>query len=398
MKQISYTLLTLLVIVFFSSCDDNGEDLPTFPEITLNGEFNTDLFKAIVKDEAVNKNVIISPLSISSVVKMILAGADGNTAEEIVKSYGEEASKTALLGESQNLRSWLNTRTGSPVIEFSNVLFYDDKKITPLSSYTSDMASYFDASIKTADFSNTEEALATINGWVNEKTKTKIPTIIEDISQNEVMFLINALYLKADWLTSFPEGRTREQTFVLENGNEQMVDMMNMTAGFNTYRGDNMIAVEVPYKDDEISMYFIQPNSGSINTLISELNSSTLAQINDGKEKERLDLYVPKFKLEYKNENIRKSLEFLGVKQMFSQGADLGLMAEQNNLLVSRVVHKTYLTIDEKGTEGAAVTLGGISVTSLPPSVSFNRPFVIVLADKEMKNILFMGRISNPLN
>lgn len=399
MTKLKLAILALGSISFLfvnMNCSETKTPNPSTPNYSLDGDFNTNLFKAVLNQTPEGENVVISPISVSTVTKMILAGAAGNTENEIVDAYGSGATKASLLADSEGFLDWLATRNGQPTIELSNAFFYDKNNFHPLTTYKQDLTKYFDATEFPEDFSNEGAALAKLNGWVNDKTNNRIPKVLESIAADEVMFLVNALYLKADWAEPFDPNSTSEGDFRLQDGSVSKADFMYADNGFGHYSDDDLEALALPYKDNEIAMYFIKSKTGNINDVIAKLNFTKFETITNNMKVERYMAYIPKFMVEYKNEGMADVLKQMGIKAAFSDVADLSRMAEEKNIFVSRVIHKTFLTIDEKGTEGAAVTVGGISLTSLPPTIRFDSPFVIVLADKSSNNILFMGRISNP--
>jgi serine protease inhibitor len=398
LKTSLFILITLSFLFVNMHCSETTTPITVTPNYSLDGDFNTNLFKAVLNETPEGENVVISPISISTVTKMILAGAAGNTKKEIVDAYGNSATKTSLLADSEIFLDWLKTRKGQPTIELSNAFFYDKNNFHPLDGYKQNVLKYFDAVEFSEDFSNEDAALAKLNGWVSDKTKTRIPKVLESIAADEVMFLVNALYLKADWAEPFDSNATRQSDFTLQDGSLVKADYLYADNQFNYFGDDKLEAIELPYKDDEISMYFIKSKSNDVSELIADFTFQKFENITKNMKSERYMAYIPKFTVEYKNEGMADALKKMGIKEAFADGADLSLMAEENNIFISRIIHKTFLTIDEKGTEGAAVTVGGISITSLPPTIRFNSPFVIVLADKASNNILFLGRISNPSN
>lgn len=392
MKKLSIFIVALILVVFLHSCK---EDLSS-PKFSLTGDFDTKLFKAVLASEPADKNVVVSPISFSTVTKMIMVGANGDTKEEIVEALDKNSSEEELIAQTKTFMDWLENREGQPTVELHNAFFYDKNNFIPTKEYTNTLEKQFYAEASPLDFKDKQNALANINGWVNDKTKTRIPKVLEDIKEDEIMFLLNALYFKADWAQPFELDLTREGDFNLENGAITQTEFMYADNTFETYEDQDVEALALPYKDDELAMYFIKPKTGSVNTLINEFDFDRFLQVKENLTKTRYMVYVPKFKVEYENKTLAEYLKEVGIKQAFTSRADLTKMGNIKNLYVSRVVHKTYLTIDEKGTEGAAVTAGGVGVTSLPPRMRFNSPFLIVLADKASNNLLFIGRISNP--
>ncbi len=401
MKKILFLLFFPSFIFGFLGCDDTKTEPMSENETidvtkSLSNDFSTNIFKAVIGKEAEDKNVVISPASISQVLLMILAGAEGNTADEIVSSFGKDKSSKELLDKTKAFNNWLDTRSGNSTISLSNAAFYDEPSLEILDGYESSLANNFQAELVAEDFSNKKEALSSINGWVDQNTNSRIPKILEDIGSDEVMFLVNALYLKADWENGFVEESTRGRDFTLEGGEVVQVPMMYADRGFSTFSDDDLVAVELPYKDDSLSMFLIKPIDGNVNGLILEFDADKMNEILGKSINKRLMFTMPKFDVEYKNGEVRKNLELLGVNQMFTDQADLRKMATRSNLAISRLVHKTYITVDEKGTEGAAVTVAGVVTTSLPPRVDFNSPFIFVILEKTHAEMLFLGRISDP--
>jgi serine protease inhibitor len=392
MKKLSILLIGFIMINFIHACKED----PTKPQFSLTGDFDTKLFKSVLASEPADKNVVISPISISTVTKMIMAGADGKTKEEIIKALDENGNAKELMHQTKTFLDWLDTRRGQPTIALHNAFFYDSKRFVPSKEYTTTLKEQFYAEAFAEDFNDEENALSTINDWVSDKTNTRIPKILENISSDEIMFLLNALYLKADWAQPFDTASTRDGSFTLENGGTIETPFMFADNSFSTYTDQELEALALPYKDNEIAMFFIKPKSGSVNQLIENFDFEQFMKIKENLTEGRNMVYVPRFKVQYDNKTLKNNLEEVGIKDAFTSNADLTKMGDVKNLMVSRVIHKTYLTIDEKGTEGAAVTAGGVAVTSMPPVMRFDSPFLIVLADKASNNLLFIGRISNP--
>ena len=171
-KTFLFILITLSFLFVNMHCSETTTPTTLTPNYSLDGDFNTNLFKAVLNETPEGENVVISPLSISTVTKMILTGAAGNTEKEIVDAYGNSATKTSLLADSEAFLNWLKTRKGQPNIELSNAFFYDKNNFHPLDGYKQNVLKYFDVAEFAEDFSNEDAALAKLNGWVSDKTKT----------------------------------------------------------------------------------------------------------------------------------------------------------------------------------------------------------------------------------
>ena len=327
---------------------------------------------------------------------MVLLGADGNSATEIVQAYGEDLTADELLADARNFNNWLLTRKGNPVIELSNAIFYDVARFNLLPAHISELNRNFKAEEINADFSNKTESLNMINGRVNTKTKTRIPTILKSINPNEVMFLVNALYLKADWLEDFYERGTSDRNFTLTDGRVIQMPMMFADRLFNNYSNEEVHVVQLPYKGEEISMYFLKPIDGDLQELLADFSTSKGAMLKEKLTNEEIFISLRKFEVEYENKEMVDRLKDFGIIDIFSKQANLSQMSEKDDLIISRVIHKTFLSVSEKGTEGAAATVVGAINTSSPPRAYFDSPFMFIIADNVTNNFLFMGRVSNP--
>jgi serine protease inhibitor len=401
MKSTQVKFLLILFLFTVIACQDQVEapiaDVET-EEVNekLKTDFETNLFRSVISNEPSDKNVVISPISISTALNMVLLGADGNSASQIVQAYGDDLTADELLADSKNFNYWLSTREESPIIELSNAVFYDEKRFTPLQSFLEGLVDHFNAEEIKADFSDETEALNMINGWVNTKTKTKIPTMLKSIDPDEVMFLVNTLYLKADWLEEFNENNTRNWEFTLTDGSTIETPTIFDRRYTNSYFGDDLLMVELPYKGEEISMYLFKPINGDLQELLADFSTSKFAMLKEKLTNEDIFISLPKYEVEYENKEMVDRLKDLGIIDIFSEQANLSKMSEMDDLAISRVIHKTFLSVSEKGTEGAAATVVGAINTSSPPSAYFDSPFMFIIADKVTNNFLFMGRVSNP--
>lgn len=374
-------------------------DVADFGE--ANYAFAFDLLHETINRAEPGKNAIISPLSVHIALQMVLNGADGDTYTPISQVLHSEVFTESTLNKAYTeLLDYLTTADSKSAINVANSVFWDQSGMTPNTTFMESMQNFYSAHLEALDFSS-PEALTTINDWVNTQTEGRIEKILEEIKPEEIMFLINALYFKGDWEIPFPEEGTVDTEFKLSDGNLIPVPMMSLDYYFQFYMGNDMQAVDLVFGDSAYSMTFIRPfnDDDPIDPFIQNMSGDHLKQLwNSRLQRSRLYLKLPKFETEY-DINLNDVLKGLGMEIAFDRNkANFSRLGTSiGNLFISRVKHKTFLKIDETGAEGAAVTAVGVAVTSAPPTLSFNRSFLIVLRDIKHNSILFAGKIENPL-
>jgi serine protease inhibitor len=362
--------------------------------------FGVDALKEGIALEDAGNNVSISPLSLAAALYMVYNGARGKTKEAMEDALRLEQGldPTQLNTAYRTLLSTLDPRDASIELQLAHAVFWDEWRMFPHDAFLTIMHETFSAATESFSFAE-PSAVETINDWVNTNTNGRIEKVIDALDPAEVMFILNALYFKGDWLESFPEEQTSSSEFHLRDGTATEVDMMQADRDVLRYDGSNFTAIELPLKDTSYVMTFIvSSNSGTIDDVVQDLSSGMLKEIDDHVKRARVLLYLPRFEVEYKV-SANQMLKNMGMSIAFSGSkADLRNLgyAPEGNLYINRVVHKTYLKIDERGVEGAAVTGVGIGVTSLPPTIRFDHPFVFLLRHKPSKAILFAGKIEDP--
>lgn len=377
------------------STDGGAEDEVSPGEIQTefaraNLEFSWDLFKMLNEQDA-KKNIFISPYSISSALMMVLNGAEGNTRIEM-----EE-----MLYYSGITREQLNRAYANGAIQSSDkkVKLQNANSIWIRSGFNVKQdfidrnARYLDAEVRTLNFAD-KSAADTINAWVSEKTNRLIPSIITTpIPNNVMMYLINAIYFKGEWATPFDEEQTHETNFYALDGKTDNVFMMRRKGYIAYFGNEDVKAVRLPYGDGRISMILVLPLKEDINKWIGSMNTEKWEEITKGFfHGITVDLQIPRFKMEYGMMELNGALKALGMKEAFTNRADLSGIAE--NILISGVFHKALVDVNEQGTEAAAVTSVVIVPTSYVEPVSFiaDRPFFFAIVDNETGNLLFMGK------
>lgn len=394
---------SVFIFLFFAySCEKNNPvagDIPQFDrsESLSFQKTSQDLYSATIKDYT-KYNFAISPLSIQMALYMLYNGADGETKEEIGKLlHVMGADLETLNGRVGKLMDYLNSLVVKGHLDVHNALFYDGNRVDLAGGFVKRLKDYFDVYQSDLDFSS-GTAVKSINTWVKDKTYGKIQEVIQNISDQEALFLINALYLKADWVSGFDVQATSDRPFVTMNGDEIMIPTMHRTGGVEYLNNDGMLVVRLPLADSALYVYLVMPDqSDHLATVIDSEVVSSIMENTLKFQSSRVMLELPK--IETKTHlPLNSALQSLGMKDAFSpQMADLNLMGEATNnlpLYITRVLHDVYLKMDEKGVEGAAVTTIGVGITSMPPSIQINKPFMYLIVDQELGLPLFIGQFT----
>lgn len=260
---------------------------------------------------------------------------------------------------------------------------------------------FFGAEIASLNF-NSPRAKATINTWVSQKTKGKIPSIIDQINAQQVLILINAIYFKGHWQKRFDKALTRDEPFYLLSGSPQQVPMMSQSGSYQYFQGDNFQSLCLPYGNGSTSLYlFLPAHNTSWSNFLNGFNETAWEQWMRRIQATPGEITIPRFKLDYEV-NLNETLKALGMDVAFAEGkADFSGMRPQRDLFISEVRHKAVIALNEQGTTAAAATSVGMGVTSVvipPQTFSFiaNRPFLLAIRHQQSGAILFMGVVNEP--
>ena len=391
-------ILFLLVSNLFSFSKKQAEiqeiSLDTFCE--SNNKFGFKVFQEIVKEQT-NNNIFISPMSISYALGMTFNGADGKTKEEMAKALEFGNLTPEEINESfHKLMKKLMELDPKVMMEIANSIWYREN-IEVLKKFKEVNQKYFRAEIRNMDFSK-QETVSIINNWVSENTKGKITKVIDEIDALSMMYLINAIYFKGAWSEEFDKKRTKEDKFLLPDGKSIMCEMMKSSEKMMYFENEDFQAVDLTYGKENFSMIIVLPKKDKdINEFISNLNIEDWNSWLNGFSKIKGSLVLPKFKIEYDIE-MNDVLKALGMGNAFSSAADFSKMTKKQKLYISNVKHKTFVDVNEEGTEAAAVTVVEMKLTSVGPGffMKVNRPFVFAIKEKETNSIIFIGKIVNP--
>lgn len=407
-KTVSFIAVCLLAIGTLCACnkqnpDDPGNDVPDkpFEPITLtkaereintaSNQFGFDVYHKIYA----GNNILISPLSLSLALSMATNGAEGKTAEEMLSTLGFAGqAKDDMNSYYQKMISALLEADPKTTFEVANSIWANES-IGIKKSFTDVTKKYFSSEVYPADFSE-QATVDRINKWCSDKTHGKIPTILDGPDPDLVMALINALYFKGTWAFDFDE-KVKKEDFTTLSGSKSKVEMMTaQRESYAEYDGYGMVSL--PYGNGAFTMdVILPPKDEDFAKAVARFDASTFMALAASSRPAKVNLKLPKFTFDYTT-TLNDALQALGIKAAFNgSDADFSAMAEKP-LMISMVKQKTFIDVNEKGTEAAAVTFIGFVTTAYrpeePPTVDFfvDRPFLFVIREISTGAVLFMGQ------
>lgn len=406
-------LLLCLIIMSLVSCNKNdginpgeGKSLVLTAaeqqKAAADNAFTIKLFKNIAASETDDKNVFLSPLSVSFAVGMTANGAKGETLTGINTAMNfTDFTQPAINSYYNKLMTDLPGLEPNTKLQIANSIWYR-QGLEVLQPFIDVNTSSYQAKVQALDFAN-PDAKNTINSWVNDKTNGKIPSIVDIISAESQMFLINAIYFKSVWKTKFDAANTRKRTFTQTGGSTVQADFMAGKIDYNnnivSEGGKTTIIAEFPYAHDRFSLVAILPAEGvSAKTLLAGIDADKWNTWMAGLGAQQSQVYFPKFKFAYAK-SLKDPLITLGMGKAFSQSADFTGIRAAGGLAITDVKHKAFVEVNEQGTEAAAVTSVEIGLTSAAPiaTLEFNRPFIFAIREMKTGLVLFAGIVNNPV-
>jgi serine protease inhibitor len=341
------------------------------------------------------ENVFISPLSVSMALGMAMNGTAGTTFDEMSSTLGFEGMEQDSINHAyRGLIDLLVGLDPSVDITLANSVWY--REGFPFErNFFDNVAEVFDAQVSPLDFDN-PGSLTTINNWVDQATRGKIPRIVDEIRPNHVMFLINAVYFKGSWRDQFDPARTTNDVFTGLGGTQLPVRMMNTDGQFRFGWTPDYQALELPYGNGAFTMVILLPTEGTdVDQTLRTLDRDDWDQVVAGFANQRLMVSMPRFRLDFETSLI-ETLKAMGIRRAFDPGLADFTRLSTADLFISDVKHKTFVDVNEEGTEAAAATSVGISVTSAPPTFRVDRPFLFAIRERFSGTILFAGRVVEP--
>jgi serpin B len=369
--------------------------------VAANTKFGFKLFGQLLKQDA-GKNMFLSPSSVAYALAMTYNGAEGETQQAMAKALALQGMTLQELNQANAaLKAMLANLDPKVQLAIANSL-WARKGLTFKTDFITRNKEFYAAEVTTLDFS-APGAPATINTWVGKNTQGKITKIIDRIDDDAILYLINAIYFKGAWAAEFDRKKTKDGVFTLRDGRKKKHSMMSQSGRYNYYQDSNFQAVSLPYGQGRVSMYIFLPSkSSSLKKFYENLNAENwegwMSQFSSMKG----DIVLPRFKVEYEVV-LNEALKALGMEVAFDkQRANFGGMCAISsgaNVFIDQVRHKTFVEVNEEGTEAAAATSVGIGITSVQPTFSMviDRPFFLAIRDNQTGAVLFMGSIVEPM-
>jgi serpin B len=404
-------LAGVAVAAFTGSCSKNENSEPdlTPKNITLtamapqaiesSNEFGLELFTKVAESE--NKNLMLSPLSASTALTMLLNGCAGDTYTQLQGALKYPAGMTISdINEAyKSLVEQLLNADPKVKLALANAIFYRNGFVVK-DPFLNVMNNDYKAYIKGLDFS-APSALTTINKWASDNTNGKIPEVLQEISAQAVMFIMNALYFNGDWSYQFDKSLTQERPFYPDGGSSVNVSTMNGEVGSKIVSGNGFKVIEMPYGRTDFTMIVIVPD-GTLGTFYPSFTNESWNQITSNLDQMtefgKANVFMPKFKFSYEK-YLNDQLQSMGMVDAFIPfQADLSSISDAS-IYVSFVKQNTFVEVDEEGTEAAAVTTIGIEVTSFPPQPTqfvIDKSFIFAIRERTTNTLMFIGQVVSP--
>jgi serine protease inhibitor len=345
-------------------------------------------------------NYLISPISVSTALSMTYLGANGETKRAMEQTLGIGSIPAEQLNiANRSLQTLLENIDPKVNLSIANSI-WARRGVEFNPEFLKRNQDYYRARVETLDFAD-PQAPSVINRWVSEQTKNRIPTIVDQIPDDAVMYLINAVYFKGTWTSPFNKEATQEQPFTNSRGQQSNVPMMRRTGNYGHFSVNGAEGVSLPYGEGRMSMIVVlPPKGGSVQELVARLDAAAWRKLIDGISQKEVQLALPRWTASYETA-LKDALSALGMGVAFQPNrADFTGMRTERDLFISQVKHKTFIEVNEEGTEAAAATSVEVGATSAPMDepVRFvaDRPFLYAIREETTGTILFLGIVGQP--
>jgi len=407
-----YLKTAVLLILTAAGCGKKHGNLPGLEKAKLpqdgekivaaQNDFAFHLLNQLLSVDPAQDNKLISPLSIYLDLSLAYNGARGKTQQGISTALGLGNLSTKLLNTtSKALVTGLPKEDVSVNLDIANSIWYRQGNLQPLPGFLTMGKNYYQAQVTGASFdaSTVEE----VNDWVSRNTHEKIKTILQRIDPADVMYLVNAVYFKGKWTNAFDSSATSARTFHSPGHGDVKVPFMSKEAKYNYLGTDSLQLIELPYGNGAFSMYIALPSAKiNVEDWLKTLRADSFFSLLRSMDSSKVRLLLPRWKYAYQISDLKPMLSVMGMGEAFTKQADFTSMyPSEANLYISKALHKAYIEVNEKGTEAAAATSIGFTVTSMPlhptPVMDVDRPFFYAIAEKTTGVIVFTGLVNNPV-
>ncbi len=364
--------------------------------IASSNSFALDLYRTLPDDG----NMFISPYSIFTALAMVYEGAGGKTAEEIgAVLHIPRENLTRREGMRELILGVNNPASDAYVLRTANAVWVQ-KDYPVKRTYISILKKFYLSEVGEVDFKNDPRGAENqINRWVEEQTAGKIRELVSGLSPLTRLVITNAIYFKANWSRRFEPQNTRNEIFYTPNGTVT-TPMMHQKGRFRYMEGEHFQAIDLPYEDGRLSMVIILPERGRLKEIEGKLTPEFVDDVVEGMKEENVKLTLPKFRFE-RRYLLKGVLASMGMGKAFSDDADFSGISDKP-LAISQVIHKTFISVAENGTEAAAATAVVMTVAAAPGTnpeykvFKADHPFLFFIIDRKTGLILFMGRLMDP--
>ena len=367
--------------------------------VDANTKFGFKLFQEVLKQDS-KRNVFVSPTSIAIALSMTYNGASGETQQAMANALELQGMSLDNINQANNtLKASLENADPAVQMSIANSL-WARQGISFNPEFIKQNQQFYGAKLTELDFA-TPDSSNIINNWVKENTRGKIDNIVGQLKPDDVLFLINAIYFKGNWTKKFDKSQTTERPFNLSNGSQKQHPMMSQSGKYRYYENETFQAVSLPYGKGRMSLYvFLPSKTTNLNTFQQQLKSENWQQWMNQFRLRQGSVELPRFKFDY-DIKLNNALKALGMETAFSNQANFSNMTSAS-VAINEVKHKTFVEVNEEGTEAAAATSVGMVLTSarMPAEEPFqmvvDRPFFCAIRDNQTGTILFMGSIKEP--
>jgi serine protease inhibitor len=364
--------------------------------VSASNGFAFSLLREVLAGTRATDNVVLSPFSGSMALGMVMNGAAGPTEAGIRTTLGWDGATAGgtINGAYRDLSRMLGTLDPSVTLTSANAIWYRTGfAVEP--AFLQTARDFFSATVQGADFAS-PATIAAINDWASRNTNGRIPRVIEQITSDDVMFLLNALYFKGTWRTRFDARDTRPREFTTAAGTRVQVPFMHRSVGkTQLFSGADFSILELPYGNGAYVMDVVLPREGlSLSELTTRLSGTGLTTALAGlREREAQPIAVPRFRITTEVQ-LKEPLSTLGMGQAFDcTRADFTRLTSARSTCISFVKQDAMIEVNEEGTEAAAVTSIGVITTSAPMEFVVDRPFLFIIRERFSNTTYFMGAV-----